>query len=107
MGKFKHGLLAGGLLGAGMMWLNTTKKGRAMRSEIMEAAHEVYGRVKEQMMASDQWETMSKHAFVQKVTEIVNTYAIENGLADNVKNLVIKVVSSQYQNIKKEMKKHS
>ncbi len=26
MGKFKKGLFLGGLLGAGLMWLNATKK---------------------------------------------------------------------------------
>ena len=31
MGKFKKGFLFGGLLGAGIMWMSTTKKGREVR----------------------------------------------------------------------------
>ena len=32
--------------------------------------------------------------------EYVDKYAIENGLAEKVKNVIIKVVSAQYNNIK-------
>jgi len=36
---------------------------------------------------------------------VVDKYAIENGLADNVKQMVMKVVLQQWDKIKKDFKK--
>jgi hypothetical protein len=33
------------------------------------------------------------------VKEYVDKYAIENGLAEKIKNIIVKVVSSQYKNL--------
>jgi len=35
MGNFKKGLFLGGLLGAGLMWLNVTPKGREMKAKLL------------------------------------------------------------------------
>lgn len=104
MRKFNKGLVVGGFLGAGLMWLNTTKKGRDFRAQIMEAAHTVYEQIEEEILSSKQWDTMTKSAFVKRVQELVNTYAIENGMADSVKKLVEKIVVSQFASLKKKAK---
>ena len=104
MGRFKKGLFLGGLLGAGAMWLNTTKKGKETRAQMLDVAGKVYQEVKEKVVHSEAFDTMSKSAFVAKVSEIVDKYAIENGLADNVKKTVTKLVGAQYTKLKKKKK---
>lgn len=102
MGRFKHGFVVGGLLGAGLMWLNATKKGREMRSTILQASKDIYHEIEEEVLNSKQWDTLTQTAFVARVTELVDRYAVENGLAESVKKLVTKVVSNQYPKIKKK-----
>lgn len=105
MGKFNKGLLFGGLLGAGMVWLGTTKKGREMREKMIDYAADVYVEVKKKIVASEQWQTMTKSAYVQMVKDAVDKYAVQNGLAESIKQMVVKLVSAQWANLKKEMGK--
>ncbi len=105
MGKFKKGVVFGGMLGAGLMWLNTTKKGREVRDSLLDHAAIVYGQVKEKVIESDDWETMTKNQYVTMVMDIVDHYAIQNGLSDQVKGMVIKLVTAQWKNLKKEVQK--
>ena len=104
MGNFKKGLLLGGLLGAGLMWLSTTKKGRELREEMLDYAADVYVKLKEKILASEVYESMSRNKYMEMVKKFVDKYAVENGLAENVKNMVVKVVSSQWKNIQEELK---
>ncbi|MBU2542008.1 hypothetical protein KJ785_00410 [Patescibacteria group bacterium] len=105
MGKFKKGLCLGGLLGAGLVWLNTTQKGRETREQMLDHAAEVYVKLKEKVLTSEEYKNLNKNQYVKLVTEAVNKYAIENGLAESVKNMVVKVVSAQYKNLKGELDK--
>lgn len=99
MGKFKAGLFLGGLLGAWLAWLNLTQKGRETRDQMLDHAAKIYSAVKEKVQTSEQYKDLSKNEYVQMVKEYVDKYAIENGLAEKVKNVIIKVVSAQYKNI--------
>ncbi|HBU06905.1 MAG TPA: hypothetical protein DEB09_02385 [Candidatus Magasanikbacteria bacterium] len=105
MGIFKKGLLLGGLLGAGLMWLNTTKKGKEMRDEMLDHAAEVYVKLKEKILTSEQYYKLTKNEYVKMVQELVNKYAIDNGLAENIKKMVEKLVVAQWSNLKGQMKK--
>lgn len=104
MGKFKKGMFLGGLLGAGLMWLSVTKKGKEVREQILDQAAEVYAKVKVQVLASAQYKNLTQSKFVQLVQEYVDKYAIQTGMAANVKNMVVKIVSSQWKNIQEELK---
>jgi hypothetical protein len=101
MGKFKKGLFFGSLLGAGLTWLNVTKKGRQTRSQLLDQAADVYGQVRKKLEASGAMDKVTKNKYVSTVKEVVDKYAIENGMADKVKKMVVKLVSSQYSNVKK------
>jgi len=107
MGKFKGGLLLGGLLGAGLMWLTVTKKGKEVREKLLDQAAEVYENLKKQILTSAQYKKLNKNEYVKLVKEYVDKYAVKNGLAENVKNMVIKIVSAQWQNLQNEMSKKS
>lgn len=101
MGKFKKGLFLGGLLGAGLVWMSTTKKGREVREKVLDYAAEVYSDVKDKVMASGGWDKMTKSKYIKLVRETVDTYAVKNGLARNVKNMVVKLVANQWGKMKK------
>lgn len=102
MGRFNKGMMFGGLLGAGLMWLNTTKKGRAMRDEIVTHAAGVYERVKVEMQQSEKLQELSEHEYVQRVQDVVEKYAIENGLSDKVKTVVTQLVTKEWKRFKRD-----
>ena len=99
MGKFKTGMFLGGILGAGLVWLSTTKKGRETRDQMLDHAGKVYSELKDKVLSSPQYKDLKKNEYVKMVKEYVDKYAIENGLADNVKNIVTKVVQGQWKNM--------
>lgn len=96
MGKFKHGLFLGGLVGAALTWMGTTKRGKEVRGELVQHAAKVYMEVKKQVSKSDTWQDLTQHEYVKQVQEVVETYAKKHGLPDDVKSLVSKVVQKQW-----------
>lgn len=104
MGRLKSGLLVGGILGAGLMWLATTKKGREVRAQITAYAEEVYDDVKRRVMATDTWQTMSKANYVKIVEDAVDAYIARFPAAEHLKNLIVKLVAAQWSNLKSELK---
>lgn len=105
MGKFKKGMFLGGLLGAGMMWLSATKKGREMRDKMLDYAADVYGEVKEKAMDPKVWENMTKNKYVKMVGDKVDEYAAKHEWSNNTKNMVKKMVAAQWCNLKKDKQK--
>ena len=105
MGRFKKGLFLGGLLGAAFVWLNTTPKGKETRDEMLDHAVVVYGELKSELMRSDAWKQLQKSEYVEKARALVDTYAVQNGLADHVKTAVLKLVELQWKQMQDEMKK--
>lgn len=105
MGKFKKGLFFGGLLGAGAMWLSVTKEGKKMRDEMLDHAAVVYAELKEKILSSSTWQELKQQDFVAMVREMVERYASKNGLAEETKQFIEKVVGTQWKDIQKELKK--
>ena len=104
MGKFKRGLMLGGLLGVALTWLNTSKKGKAMRDEMIDHAAEVYNQVKEKIAASGVWEGMTENKYLAMVQDAIDKYAVQTGLSDKVKRMVTKLVNMQWRTLEKEIK---
>ncbi|MDD2656716.1 MAG: hypothetical protein PHQ18_04090 [Patescibacteria group bacterium] len=105
MGKFKHGLFLGGLLGAGLVWLNATKKGKEVRNDLMDNAATVYAEVKEKVISSEGWDKMTKTKYYKFVEQTVNKYAVENDLLDSMRDMIERVVKAQWKNLSKEAPK--
>ena len=105
MGKFKKGVFLGGILGAAMVWLNTSTKGKKYRDQLLDQAAEVYRDVQDRVQDSDAYNVLTKNAYVNIVKEAVDKYAIDNGLAQNAKNMITKLVSRQWTTIKNQMMK--
>lgn len=102
MGNFKKGILLGGLIGGAMMWLNTSKKGKEMRAQIIDHAAEVYDQVKERITASDAWQTLSESKYMAIVKDVLDTYVEKYHISENVRNMVEKIVNRQYKTVKKQ-----
>lgn len=107
MGKFKKGAFLGGLLGAGLMWLGTTKKGREVREKMMDHAGEVYADVKAKVLDPKTMKQLNKNQYVKLVKSKVDKYAKKNKMAGSAKKSVEKLVASQWPKIKRELKKSS
>ena len=105
MGRFKKGLFFGGLLGAGLMWLNGTTKGKQTRAQILKHAQEVYPDIKKKVLSSKAYNTMTKSKYLKIVEEHVSTYAKKYKLPPSVKNMIIKVVAANWKNIQSAIKK--
>lgn len=105
MGKFNKGLIFGGLLGAGLVWMSTTKKGRELRDKLMDQAADVYADVKRKVFESDAWKTITKQKYITMVTEFVDTYAKNKGLSEDLKETVKKIVVNQWKHLQQELKK--
>ena len=50
MGTFKKGATFGALLGAGLMWLTTTKKGKEVRTSMLDKVEELYPEIRDQII---------------------------------------------------------
>ena len=72
---------------------------------MLDYAAEVYTQVREKIVSSDAYENMTKNQYVAYVKEVVDRYAVQNKLAENVKKMVIRLVSGQWDLIEKELKK--
>lgn len=100
MGRFNKGLFVGGLLGASIIWLGFTKKGREMRTQLLDHAAVIYAELKDKLLASTAWREMSKNEYVVMVREAVDKYAVQNGLAEEVKKLIVEVIASQWNKLR-------
>lgn len=96
MGRFKKGAVLGGLLGAGLMWMFTTKKGRQVRGQMLDTTAKLYPEVKKMVVASGGWKKISKSKYTEIVKEVVNKYAVSNGLAVAAKSMIIKLLHQQF-----------
>lgn len=107
MGRFKKGFFMGSLIGAGLVWMTTTKKGREVRQQLLDHSGNVYEQVKQKAAESELWDKMTKQKYVALVREAVDKYAVQTGMSSHVKELVMKVVGKQWKTLQREMKKRT
>jgi gas vesicle protein len=103
MSKFFKGALLGAGIGAGLTWLTVTKKGRAVRDEMLDHAAVVYEQVKDKLLESDAWRKMEKSEFVAVVRDIVDRYAMKSGIAMELKEMIVKLISTQWKNLQDQL----
>lgn len=105
MGRFNKGVFLGGILGLGLAWMTLTPNGRKTRDAVVDNATRVYEEVKKRLMESGAWEHVTKQKYIAMVREVVDKYAIQTGLAEKTKDILVKVVGSQWHRMQKEVKK--
>lgn len=102
MGKFKRGLILGGALGAFLMWLNATQKGKEMRVKLMEHLIPLYNELKESIKKLD---GPTKEMYEALVERAVAEYGAKKELAVELKNVLIRRLKKKWCEIEKEIKK--
>jgi len=102
MGRFKKGLFLGGLLGAAMMWLNATPKGKEMRSKILEHLNPLYNELKASIK---QLEGPTKEMWDALVERAVAEYSAKKEMAEDVKDQLIRQLQKKWCELEKEIKK--
>jgi gas vesicle protein len=102
MGMFKKGMVFGGLVGAGITWLNTTVRGKKVRDDLIVHAASAYKQLKAELKSSETWKDLSEHEYTQKVTAFVDTYSKKHKLDGKAKVLITKLVVSQWARFKQE-----
>jgi gas vesicle protein len=101
MGRFKKGLFLGGLLGAALMWLNATPKGKEMREKLTMQANDLFGQLKESLM---KLEGPTKEMYDALVERAVEEYALKKEMAVEMKNQLIRELKKRWSDLEKEIK---
>jgi len=102
MGKFKKGLFFGSLMGAGMMWLNATPKGKEMRSKLLEHSKPLYDELRDSLK---QLEGPTKEMYEALVERAVAEYGDRKDMADEMKMMLIRDLKKKWKKLEKEIKK--
>lgn len=102
MGRFKKGLFLGGLLGAALMWLNATPKGKEMRARLLDQANDLYGQLKESIK---QLEGPTREMYDALVERAVEEYAAKKEMAIDMKNQLVRELKKRWKDLEKEIKK--
>lgn len=102
MGKFKKGLIIGGLLGAALTWLNVTPKGKELRDKILLHSDALYKELRESLK---QLEGPTREMYDALVERAVAEYGQKKELASDMKTMVVKELKKRWEKIEKELDK--
>ena len=102
MGRFNKGLFLGGLLGASLMWLNATPKGKEMRAKISAHLEPLFNELKESLKQLD---GPTKEMYDALVERAVEEYSNRKELAEEIKTLLIRKLKKRWKDLQKDLKK--
>lgn len=105
MGKFKKGVFLGSLLGAGLTWLNTTKKGKEMREDLINQSACIYEDLKKKVKASKAYDDLTKKDYMIMVKQAVDKYAVKNPAVKKARGAIVSLLESNYDQMKSEFSK--
>lgn len=101
MGRFKKGLFLGGLLGAALMWLNATSKGKEMRAKIADHLEPLFNELK---VSLKQLEGPTQEMYDALVERAVAEYAVKKELAEDIKNQLVRQLKKRWSKLQHELK---
>ncbi|MCX6782093.1 MAG: YtxH domain-containing protein [Candidatus Magasanikbacteria bacterium] len=101
MGRFKKGLVLGGIVGAGLMWLNATVKGKEYRAKLIAHLEPLYNELKESIM---KLEGPTREMWDALVERAVEEYSAKKELAVDVKNNLIRELQKRWCKLEKEIR---
>lgn len=102
MGTFKKGLFLGGLVGAGLMWLNATPKGKEMRAKMAAHFEPLFNELKASLKTL---EGPTREMYEALVDRAVEEYGAQKELAEDVKNQLVRQLKKKWSEIEKSLKK--
>lgn len=101
MGRFKKGLVLGGIIGAGLMWLNATVKGKEYRAKILAHLDPLYNELKESIK---KLEGPTREMWDALVERAVEEYGAKKELAMDTKNNLIKELQKRWDKLEREIR---
>ncbi len=101
MGRFKKGLVLGGVLGAGLMWLNATVKGKEYRAKLIAHIEPLYSELRESIKKLEGPTREMWNALVERAVE---EYSAKKELAIDIKNNLIKELQKKWEGLEKEIR---
>lgn len=101
MGRFKKGIFLGGLLGAALMWLNATPKGREMRAKLADHLEPLFN---ELAVSLKQLEGPTKEMYDALVERAVAEYGARKELAEEVKSHLIRELKKRWKTLQRGLK---
>jgi len=104
MAKLKKTLLVGGLMGAGLVWLTSTKKGKETRDKMFEAAADIYIDVSKKWKKLETKYQSSKTVYVKMVNEAVADALKKYPALSVAKDIVTKMVLAQWDELSGQVK---
>ncbi len=100
MGRFKKGLFLGGLLGAGLMWLNATPKGKELRSKLAAHLEPLYSELK---VSLKQLDGPTREMYDALVERAVEEYSAKKQLALEMKDILVRELKKKWKDLEKEL----
>lgn len=100
MGRFNKGLFLGGLIGAGLVWLNMTPKGKEMRAKMAESLDPLFNELKNSLK---QLEGPTRDMYDALVERAVEEYASRKEMATEMKAMLVKELKKKWKEIEKEL----
>lgn len=77
----KHArFLLGGVVGAGLMWLLGTTKGKKTQAKMLDMTEELFVNMKKTVIASPTWKEFEQSQYGRLVTQVVKEYAKKHKL---------------------------
>ncbi len=101
--KHSQKFVVGGLLGAAIMWLFTTTKGRAAKEKMEGEAATLFLDMKKTVLASPTWKQFTRHQYVRLVKQMVKEYTKKHHLAKNVEKFLTSLLTRQWEVLKEEI----
>lgn len=92
----------GGILGAALMWLNATTKGKEYRAKIAAHLEPLYVELKESIK---KLEGPTKEMWDALVERAVEEYSVKKELAVDIKNNLIRQLQRRWEKMEKEIRK--
>lgn len=93
----------GGILGAGLIWLTSTKKGKEVREQILDYSHDIYQKLEKKLRDSGVVGKISESMFVKRAKEMVDEYSEQKNIPAAMKAIVLQTVLSQWETFQKKM----
>lgn len=104
MAKLKKTLLVGGLMGAGLVWLTSTKKGKETRDKMFEAGADIYVQVTKKWKKLESKYQSSKSVYAKLVKETVEESLKKYPALVIAKDIITKMVLAQWDDLTSQVK---
>jgi len=102
MGVIKKTLVMGGLMGAGLIWLTSTKKGKEVRDQLLDQSAEIYLSLKKKAVKLDKRYNITKSQYIKIAKESMDEYFKKHPIPAAMKGIIQNVVISQWETFKEE-----